>query len=144
MGKSSLGPPALESLLLPPPFCEPGFLESGNGPCHSDHGPWDPWVLSLIPKCPGHEKKPRTAREVGKDSSCFSEAGGSGSAASRKQGCGRERVLETLPLLFPPGRGESITLAGKPGPLSEDPLWIFWAERGLLAEVEDGGGLCAG
>ena len=39
--------------------------------------PWEPWVLSLIPECPGHEKKPRTARETGKDSSCLSEAGGS-------------------------------------------------------------------
>lgn len=37
-----------------------------------------------------------------------------------------------------------MTLAGKTGPLSEDPLWIFWAERGLLAEVEYGVGCMLG
>lgn len=83
------------------------------------------------------EKREKTAAALVKP-------GAQGSAASRSQGCGRDRVLGSLPLLFQPGRGESITLAGKTGPLSEDPLWIFWAERGLLPEVEDGGGLCAG
>lgn len=86
MGKSSLGPPALESLLLPPAFCGPGFLESGNGPHHSGLGPRDPGVLSLIPECPGHEEKPRTARETGKDSSCFSEARGSGLSCLKEAG----------------------------------------------------------
>lgn len=86
MGKSSPRPPPLESVLLPPPLHGPGFLESRDRPGHSGHTHRDPWVLQLIPACPGCEEKPRAVREMGKDSSCFREAGGSGLGCLKEAG----------------------------------------------------------